>query len=332
MPTLDSLDRRILYELDLNSRQPIADLSRTLHLSRDRILYRIKKLQSDGILLGFSTAANVQSLGLFVYKTYLRLEKDQRSVASFVEFLHEHPLVSWIGEADGRWDILFGMYARNPSEFHAEQSQILHKFSPIIDHFSVYTMVDSYCFHKNFLVDKRSEYFYFGGAPGDFRADSTDIEILRLLSEDSRLSKSELGVRLGLNPMAVKYRIDKLEEHGIILGYPIAIDHSKIGMLFFKLQIYFGAYNAHSERELIAYCKDNRCVTFFIRQIGDCTHELELLVESYEHLHEIIGELRHRFSGFIRSIDPLFIRKQRYKWVPFAPSHLEREPRAAAAP
>ena len=51
---LDNLDRKILYYLDLNSRQSVSDLSRRLKHGRDRIHYRIERLIKEEIIKKFS--------------------------------------------------------------------------------------------------------------------------------------------------------------------------------------------------------------------------------------------------------------------------------------
>ncbi|RIL10964.1 MAG: hypothetical protein DCC75_03280 [Proteobacteria bacterium] len=323
--SLDELDRRLLFELDQNSRQSIADLSRVMRLSRDRVLYRMKKLQNSGVLKGFSTAVNVQKLGLFVYKTYLRLEKNQGSFEPLIDHLHNHPLVDWIAETEGDWDLVFSIYGRNPFEFHSVQREIISKYSEVISQYNVYTLVEAYIFKKNFLVGRGQDSVYYGGKPAGIKYDEVDIEILRLLSEDSRLTKAEIGLRLDINPMVVKYRIDKLEESQVILGYPIEIDFTKMGMLTFKLQLHLARYTKVFDGRLQEYAKTNPYVTLLIRQIGDCAWELELEVESYHHLNDIITELRTRFSREISSIDSIFIKQQRYKWVPFNYDYLQSE-------
>ena len=317
MATLDAVDRRILYELDLNARQSIADLSRKLRLKRDRIAYRIKKLQADGILRGFTVALNTYKLGLYVYKTYLRLERNEKRLAEFFESLAKHPKISWVAETEGKFDLIFAVYARNPVEFHAIQEEMLFEFSDIILHFSVFTIVDAWIYRKSYLVGLGTEAVFFGGAPGEDKLDNIDLAILRLLSKDSRLTLTDLASSLSLGQMVVKYRIDKLEERGIITGYPIDIDTAALNMLLFKVQFSFGSYDRHSEAQLLEYCKTNPNVTFFIRQIGECMVELELEVESYQHLNQIVTDLRQRFSRFIRDIETIYIKKQIYKWVPF---------------
>lgn len=58
--------------------------------------------------------------------------------------------------------------------------------------------------------------------------DETDLEILRLLSEDSRRPYSDIAERVGLSAPAVSERVDRLESQGIIRSFTVDIDRAKI--------------------------------------------------------------------------------------------------------
>jgi Lrp/AsnC family transcriptional regulator, leucine-responsive regulatory protein len=53
--------------------------------------------------------------------------------------------------------------------------------------------------------------------------DETDLTILSLLQPNSFLTNSELAKKIGMAPSAVLERIKKLEQKGIIEGYPTRI-------------------------------------------------------------------------------------------------------------
>lgn len=53
--------------------------------------------------------------------------------------------------------------------------------------------------------------------------DETNKDILRLLRDNGRMSFTEIGERLGISRVAVKKRVAKLEEAGIIRGYKAVI-------------------------------------------------------------------------------------------------------------
>jgi Lrp/AsnC family leucine-responsive transcriptional regulator len=59
--------------------------------------------------------------------------------------------------------------------------------------------------------------------------DNRNIELLGLLRDDPRLSTSELARRVGLSAPAVRERILRLEESGIIRGYRLELDPAALG-------------------------------------------------------------------------------------------------------
>jgi Lrp/AsnC family transcriptional regulator for asnA, asnC and gidA len=59
--------------------------------------------------------------------------------------------------------------------------------------------------------------------------DATDLELLRLLAIDARLSQRELARRVTMSAPAVAERIARLERAGVIRGYRAEIDRDKLG-------------------------------------------------------------------------------------------------------
>jgi Lrp/AsnC family transcriptional regulator for asnA, asnC and gidA len=59
--------------------------------------------------------------------------------------------------------------------------------------------------------------------------DAVDLQIIRALEEDSRVSLRRLAHRVALTPNIVNSRLDTLENEGIILGYTPVIDSAKMG-------------------------------------------------------------------------------------------------------
>ena len=58
--------------------------------------------------------------------------------------------------------------------------------------------------------------------------DESDQKIVRLLLENARVSYSDLGDKIGLSRVAVKARIQALEQRGIIEEYTTVINPQKI--------------------------------------------------------------------------------------------------------
>ncbi|MGI8572114.1 MAG: Lrp/AsnC family transcriptional regulator [Solirubrobacteraceae bacterium] len=59
--------------------------------------------------------------------------------------------------------------------------------------------------------------------------DEIDSQIVALLRENARRSFQDIGVHVSLSAPAVKRRVDRLQETGVIRGYAAVIDPSRLG-------------------------------------------------------------------------------------------------------
>jgi Lrp/AsnC family leucine-responsive transcriptional regulator len=57
-----------------------------------------------------------------------------------------------------------------------------------------------------------------------------DRRIVVLLSQNGRMSFTDLGKATGLSTSAVHQRVRRLEDRGVIKGYRAVIDHNELGM------------------------------------------------------------------------------------------------------
>lgn len=64
----------------------------------------------------------------------------------------------------------------------------------------------------------------------DRALDPTDLDILRLLQADGRISNAEIARVVGLAPSAVLERVRKLEARGTIRGYAAQLDPRPFGL------------------------------------------------------------------------------------------------------
>ena len=58
--------------------------------------------------------------------------------------------------------------------------------------------------------------------------DKTDVKILKVITENSRLSYRKIAKKIEVSTLTVLSRMKKMEESGVIRGYSALIDHKKI--------------------------------------------------------------------------------------------------------
>ena len=64
----------------------------------------------------------------------------------------------------------------------------------------------------------------------DFKLDKTDLKILKLLQENSKITNLDLSKKIGLSPAPTLERVKKLEQSGIIVSYHAKVDASAMGL------------------------------------------------------------------------------------------------------
>lgn len=338
---LDLADRRILFELDCNSRQSLSELARRVRLGRDLVSYRLERLQQQGVLNRCATLVNPYKLGMTVYKTYLRVETNRTRVSELITALDRHPNTYWLAETSGEWDIVFSILARTPKEFYDFQNRIFSDFRDIIINFNVHTLVNYWWFPKKYLLGARWQEerqkldlssetngralngwgfhepeFTFGATPDEILLDDLENGILNLLSKDSRLGYAELAERLNATPAVMKYRVEKLEERGIIAGYRVDVDLACLGMNLFKVMVHQRDYDVKKELEFREFCRDHPNISCYVQQIGSHKVEFEVEAKDYQQFNAVLDEVRERFAKYIRTMDYMVIRKDYHHRMP----------------
>jgi Lrp/AsnC family leucine-responsive transcriptional regulator len=93
---LDATDWRILEELQLDGRVPLASLGKRIGLSQPAISERVKRLESRGVIEGYSARVNFQAVGLEllaiarIKTTFDKLQACLKLFASMPEILEVH--------------------------------------------------------------------------------------------------------------------------------------------------------------------------------------------------------------------------------------------------
>lgn len=105
MATIDQLDVEILTRLARNARVGIAELAADLGVSRTTVQLRLRRLEDEGVLLGFQPIIDLAGIGAPI-QAMVTLEIDQRVMAPIVRGLQRLPEVLEVRIQAGREDLL----------------------------------------------------------------------------------------------------------------------------------------------------------------------------------------------------------------------------------
>ena len=135
MEALDLTDRKILAELQSNGRISNSDLSRKVGLSESPCLRRVRKLEDEGVIAGYSALLDHRKLGLDMV-AYVQVNLDQRSEADTNAFMKAVKNAPWIVECvaiSGTHDYLLKVAATNIDHFGELTMKNLLRFPGVTD-------------------------------------------------------------------------------------------------------------------------------------------------------------------------------------------------------
>ncbi len=309
---MDGVDKKILYELDFNARQSNKQIAKKARVSEMVVSNRIKKLVDTGVIENFYAKLNGPQLGLLQIKTYFRLhnftkEKEKEIVK---EVLSKKGVI-WVCSLTGRYDLVVAVLVKNVSEYSVKYEEITKDFSDYILERTVTVNEAGYVFTKAYLMKgmeaKEAKYYPFKDI---VELDDINKRLLKILSQDGRMSLIEISKKLDLGPDAVKYRMKNLEQQGIITGYSAKIDFTKLGNSYYIVPIKLQNMNAQKYRRLQRFAQQNKFIIYYIKMIGDRDADLEIEVTCKEELNQLIKDLRNMFVNEIKDYDILEVTKE----------------------
>ena len=318
--TLDQVDRRLLYQLRLNSRQSLKELASRIRQSPQALHYRIKRLTRLKVISGFPTFIDFSKLVYEAFRLWFRVSTNKRERKELLDFLISHSSITRVEDLMGKNDLLVTIIAKNDREFHGIFLQIMDKFSSVISSFSYFSSLAVYSYPKthfilrdpekffHMLSPKRDEFhrniseFYedephlYGDSSETVEIDNEDRKILDILAQDAYISTKEVAQKVKLSVDTVRTRIKELEKKKIIVSYSVTIEYSLIGYQHSELFVKFQAPTSELFKHLETYCRINPYVAFYIPLAGYYDVEIVFDSRNNEHFYMLVNELRSRFS------------------------------------
>lgn len=118
----------------------------------------------------------------------------------------------------------------------------------------------------------------------NFDLDRTDVEILRLLQNNARLSVKEIAAEVGLAPSSTHGRIQRMRENGILRGAHVEVEPKALGV---GLEALFMIGLAKHKRGTVDAFMDDIVTVPEVRSAFLVTGRYDLVV------HVVVRDTRH---------------------------------------
>jgi len=301
---IDLYDKKLLYELDKNSAINLPELSKKLKRSKQFILYRMKKLEEEGIITGYHAIIDMSKLGYFTFRVYFKFQRmTEDEGKKFVEHVREKLTQVWtITSMHGKWDYALFLGVKKISEFHIIWNDIMLIYKKNIKNYNVAVYAPIYNFNRKFFLDITTESIQrVYGAGEKEEIDEIDFKIIEEYANNVRQSSLEMAKKLKISPDTVRNRIKNLEKKEIIVGYKLGLNLEKLDYVSYRVDLQLTS--TERNKELFEYCKQHKNIYQINKSIGGADFEIEVIVKNLNHLIDLIDELKTKFKNVINDVD-----------------------------
>ena len=317
-------DKKILYELDSNSRQPVSNIAKKLKISRDVVNYRMNKFLKEKIILKYYTIIDIAKLGYAAHKCFIRFQNiSQEKEDEFFQYVKNHPKVVYSSSYDGRYDMVVSIWAKSVIELAQTLKNMDSGYGEFIAERQIATIVrGEYC-TRDYLTNKKTtarKKYYFGSTPKKIPIDNIDKNILMEIGKDARISSVKIAAKLELSADTIYQRIKKLQKKGVIQNYNIVPLEKNYPFSHYKVLFSLHNLNEKEEKRFEEYCRMQKNIWYFCVTLGPWQFEIDLDVETNIEFRNILRELKINFSSIIKDYSVLTsYRTNKYNFCPSLP-------------
>lgn len=307
---IDSIDKRILFELDIDSKRPLRKIALQVGISKERLHYRIERMVENSVIARFYPLISLGKLGYTEYKYYIKLHNTRREAEKgIINNLCNINNSVWVASIDGYWNMTVTIIAKDSEELNSINNEISLIVGEHIFEKDVSIVTSDRIFSRNYLNPSiKKGAFPYLYKKEEVKVGDLDKLILSVLSRDSRATISSIASKTKTSRDIVKYRIRRMEKAGVITGYRAFINLRKIGYNLYKIMLKLN--NIFKVDEIINFCKKYPSYVEYMKVIGNRDLEIEFEVENKTELRNILDDIRTEFSEYILSCDVIDISEE----------------------
>ena len=253
-PKIDEIDVKIMRALLKDPRISFCDIAKECDISSNSIRLRFERLKEEGVITGAITQVNPKSLGYNCIAD-IGIQTYAQEKVNILEFLKNIPGILWIFPNIGKYNIMSIVALPNVDDLAYTIEKI--RCHPQVIAADAYIWVDvvrmarpenlviepsNQASHTTELVPRKctpkpklislpvSKATENHHDKESMELDKTDLSIMKVLSQNARISFRRLADRLGISTQSVIRRYERLRKE--VLPYSsITLDLSKIGFM-----------------------------------------------------------------------------------------------------
>lgn len=317
---LDKIDKNLLFELDLESRQSLGKIAEKLRISKSNVAYRIKRLEDNNIIIGYRAIINSRKLNKFFFRLFISFRYLPKKVEKEVEqYIQKSTHFGYVYKSQGHYDYSCAIWVNDLFEFQDVANSIRFKWGKYLNEVVQDMPLRIVDLQNRFLLrNVHGKRVSWTADKEDVNLDPIEKKMLFMLSDNARKPIYEMALELGVSGKQVAYRMRKLEKSDIILGYRALLNYKALGYTYFKCRINLQDYTKENYRAIREHVMQDPSVMFLVEGIGFPAIDMSAAFRTIEEFHEFIDTLKKTFPGKVGGYEIiLFSKVVKMNFAPF---------------
>ena len=294
---IDNKDRKILSLICDDARISKKRLAKKLGMSREVVSYHLKKLEENGVILGYQTRLNLNAFSIMGYNLFVKLKYYDNGIEKkMVEFFKDQKYTHFVAKVGGNYDYMVGFTIKNLSDLKVYLDNFDESFGEkIIRDYDVFTMLEEIKDNVATLFNKTTIKSLVSMKKVDVmpKIDKIDKLIITSVVKNARIPCVEIGQKLNLTGAAVAYRLKKLEKQEVILGYRTMVDVLKFDKQFYYISFNLSVFNKRMRQRVVSEIISNPNIVFSNNLSGKYSYVCWLFAKNNNDFYEIIKKLQN---------------------------------------
>jgi DNA-binding Lrp family transcriptional regulator len=315
---LDAYDKKILFELDINSRISGSKIAKKLKLPKETVNYRIKRLEKNGWINHLYTIFNASLFGYSYYRVFLKFNKITASIETeIIDYITNDPTCANLRIIEGQYDLVFLTIQKNLGELKSFLQCFLNNFGMYLQEKNILFLMKSHKLNQKFLYPgKITKTTFSHMVSKDFTLDKIDLGIMKSISTNARIKLSDVAHSLHIDSRLIEYHIKRMERAGVIVTYTIDLNLNQLNRELIQIDIALKD-PAFIPKIISFFDKTNTCL-FIHEMLGKYDLSVELYVKNDEMLRNILEKFREQFLENYVYYDLSHVYKEYViNWSPF---------------
>ncbi len=298
---VDSVDKKILFELEKNARISDVKLAKLTRKSKDAVRYRIKKLEEEGIITEYKTWIDFTKLGYKTATFYFKTKNIAEQINALSQEVQKNPNTYWLGLAHGQWNVGITYFVKTNEDIVKIKKDLQEAYIDIIIDLHIVFLTSLGVQDKKFLQKTSSGLSFFTEKTTNEELDVLSKNILSLFYSNARLSLAKIAHQLNISVDKVQLRVKRLKERGIIVRYSARIDYNKLGYEYYKTHIYLK--NKKSVQKIYSYVESTTDMINVLEQIAPWDMEIVQFNTSFQEYTMSLEKFSKAFADDIERTD-----------------------------